>query len=149
MARKSFWNSCLEQLESELSVDQFNTWIRPLQAEKDRNRLTILAPNRFVKEWVEDNHLERISEVVSQVGEGEFSIILKIGTRSATPNAQDDNDSGPVAAQDKKRPAQDNQPTRIKTKLRWNDNFRVTFNTFQQFLEVYSCKFSHDAFLNL
>ena len=84
MARKSFWSSCLKQLESELSVDQFNTWIRPLQAEKDRNRLTILAPNRFVKQWVEDNYLARISEIVCDIGEDDYSITLKIGTRSPT-----------------------------------------------------------------
>ena len=100
MARKSFWNTCLEQLESELSVDQYNTLIRPLQAEKDRNRLTIFAPNRFVKEWVEDNFLERISEIVTQVGEGEFSITLKIGSRSPAASGSEEEAGSPQPAQD-------------------------------------------------
>jgi len=59
LPRKSFWNDCLQQLEGELSSNHFNTWISPLQAEKDRNKLSLLAPNRFVKDWVEAHYLDR------------------------------------------------------------------------------------------
>jgi len=128
LARKSFWSNCLEQLESELSVDQFNTWIRPLQAEKDRNRLTILAPNRFVKEWVEENYLERISEVVSQVGEGEFSIVLKIGTRSIPAGTEEDSDRGGSLRDKKKTNTQESSnTTRIKTKLDYSASLNPKF----------------------
>jgi chromosomal replication initiator protein len=125
LARKSFWSNCLEQLESELSVDQFNTWIRPLQVEKDRNRIAILAPNRFVKEWVEDNYLERISEVVTQVGEGEFNITLKIGTRSVAAGTAGEHDGGSI--QEKKPGTQGNRATRIKAKLEYSAGMNPNF----------------------
>ncbi|MTJ02568.1 DnaA N-terminal domain-containing protein, partial [Idiomarina piscisalsi] len=30
----SLWQQCAERLQSELPLQQFNTWIRPLQAEQ-------------------------------------------------------------------------------------------------------------------
>lgn len=67
-------------LEGELSSNHFNTWIRPLQAEKDRNKLYLLAPNRFVKDWVESRYLDRITEIASSIGKDDFEVILKIGS---------------------------------------------------------------------
>jgi chromosomal replication initiator protein len=81
LPRKSFWNDCLLHLEGELSSNHFNTWIRPLQAEKDHNRLYLLAPNRFVKEWVDAHYLDRITEIASSIGKNDFEVILRIGSR--------------------------------------------------------------------
>ena len=59
---KTIWQKCLGQLESELVDDQFDTYIRPLHAEYDEGRLTLLAPNIYVEEKVRSSYLERISE---------------------------------------------------------------------------------------
>ena len=49
--------------------EQFNTWVRPLQAVEDGNgALRLLAPNRFVVDWVNENVVGRISELVDAVG---------------------------------------------------------------------------------
>jgi len=82
LPRKSFWNDCLSHLEGELSSNHFNTWIRPLQAEKDHNKLSLLAPNRFVKDWVESHYLDRITEIASSVGNGDFVVNLRIGSKN-------------------------------------------------------------------
>ncbi|QGG79147.1 chromosomal replication initiator protein DnaA [Litorivicinus lipolyticus] len=58
------WNDCLSSLEQEMPADQFNTWIRPLQTQTDAGLLKILAPNRFVKDWVRDRYLTRIEELI-------------------------------------------------------------------------------------
>ena len=42
------WNRCVRDLQAELPEQQFNTWIRPLQAIEDGPVLKLLAPNRFV-----------------------------------------------------------------------------------------------------
>ena len=81
MPRKSFWNDCLLHLEGELSSNHFNTWIRPLQAEKDHNKLYLLAPNRFVKDWVDSHYLNRITEIAGSIGDSDFEVILKIGSK--------------------------------------------------------------------
>ena len=59
---KTIWQKCLGQLESELANEQFDTYIRPLHAEYDDGRLTLLAPNIYVEEKVRSSYLERISE---------------------------------------------------------------------------------------
>jgi len=53
----------MDCLQEELPSQQFNTWIRPLRAEAEGAHLHLIAPNRFVKEWVGDKFLDRISEL--------------------------------------------------------------------------------------
>jgi len=85
------WQKCLERLEGELSAQQFNTWIRPLQAVQGSNGLRLLAPNRFVLDWVRDRFMQRISELAQQLAEradgGEVSI--EVGsTRQLQPRTE-------------------------------------------------------------
>lgn len=77
----SLWQRCLRQLEAELPEQQFNTWIRPLQAVEDGRVLRLLAPNRFVVDWVNEHVAGRISELVAAEGS---SIALEVGSRAAT-----------------------------------------------------------------
>jgi chromosomal replication initiator protein len=80
----SLWPRCLAQLEAELPEQQFNTWIRPLQAVEDGRTLRLLAPNRFVVDWVNENVADRISELVDAVGPVPVpSVVLEVGSRSA------------------------------------------------------------------
>jgi chromosomal replication initiator protein len=59
---KTIWQKCLGQLATELANEQFETYIRPLHAEYDNGRLTLLAPNIYVEEKVRATYLERINE---------------------------------------------------------------------------------------
>jgi chromosomal replication initiator protein len=82
----SLWRRCLAQLEAELPEQQFNTWIRPLQAVEDGRTLRLLAPNRFVVDWVNENVVERITELVDAVGaEPTPAIVLEVGSRVVAP----------------------------------------------------------------
>src|SRR5688572_22788921 len=80
----SLWHRCLTQLEAELPEQQFNTWIRPLQAVEDGHVLRLLAPNRFVVDWVNENVVNRISELLdSASSEPSPEIVLEVGSRAA------------------------------------------------------------------
>ena len=57
-AETSLWDSCLRNLQAELPEQQFNTWIRPLQAIEDGAQLKLMAPNRFVVDWLQDHYME-------------------------------------------------------------------------------------------
>jgi len=86
------WKSCVHKLESELSEQQLNTWIRPLHAIEENGCLTLLAPNRFVLDWVQDNFLGRIDELLS-ASPGAGTVKLEIGSHvhdlaAATENQQ-------------------------------------------------------------
>jgi len=78
------WKKCLDRLEGELPEQQFNTWIRPLQAVEEQGALRLLAPNRFVLDWVKDHFLARISASVSDLAsETAPSVHLEIGSHRA------------------------------------------------------------------
>ena len=76
------WQQCLVFLQEEYSAQQFNTWLRPLQAEIDDAMLILLAPNRFVVDWVKKNFYERIQELVKQVSADAISNVrIEIGSK--------------------------------------------------------------------
>ena len=52
------WQKCLSLLQEEYPAQQFNTWLRPLQAEGEEDSLVLLAPNRFVVDWVKKHFFE-------------------------------------------------------------------------------------------
>lgn len=63
------WSDCLSLLQTELPAQQFNTWIKPLRLEcdpTDAARLRLLAPNRFVLQWIKDRYLNRIVELLDE-----------------------------------------------------------------------------------
>ena len=80
----SLWSRCIGALEAELPEQQFNTWVRPLQAVEGAGALKLLAPNRFVVDWVNENLLPRIGELLRDEGTGDVPIItVEVGSRSA------------------------------------------------------------------
>jgi chromosomal replication initiator protein len=66
MTATHFWQLCLAQLEKELSPQQFNTWIRQLTLDGGSEGLRLLAPNRFVMQWIKDRFIGRIEDMARQ-----------------------------------------------------------------------------------
>lgn len=72
------WQECLGQLENEVNGDQFETYLRPLQADFSKGGLTLLAPNIYVEEKVRSTFLARITEYLESKSErGE--VLLSVG----------------------------------------------------------------------
>jgi chromosomal replication initiator protein len=84
----SIWQSCLSSLQSELPVQQFSTWLRPLQSNENEHVLTLFAPNLFVLDWVQDKYLPKIIQLAQQLSENSnYSVNLKVGSNNA-PNTK-------------------------------------------------------------
>jgi len=82
----TLWNRCLSQLESELSEQHLNTYIRPLQAYENDDALQLMAPNRFVLNRVKSFHLDRIEEIVSSLSkDSPMKVDLMVGTGALKP----------------------------------------------------------------
>ena len=80
----ALWTNCLQKLEQELSDQQLNTWIRPLQVREDNHQLTLLAPNRFVLDWVKQNFRDKIENILLEVSrDDDVNLLLEIGTQSS------------------------------------------------------------------
>jgi chromosomal replication initiator protein len=60
------WAACLATLQHELPPQQYATWIRPLRCERQAGRLKLLAPNRFVLQWVRERFGSRIETLIAQ-----------------------------------------------------------------------------------
>ncbi len=77
----SLWQQCLAHLESELPEQQFNTWIRPLHAVESAQELRLLAPNRFVLDWVRDNYIVTIQNTLNGLSQDQpLRVELQIGS---------------------------------------------------------------------
>lgn len=76
------WKKCLERLEEELSAQQFNTWLRPLHAVQDTQSLRLLAPNRFVMDWVRERFFERIAELTGEYSGGVLTVQVEVGSQA-------------------------------------------------------------------
>jgi chromosomal replication initiator protein len=79
---EQLWNKCVLCLQDELPAQQFNTWIRPLKVKLKDQGFTLLAPNRFVKDWVGDKFLQRIRELIAEFSSEQLQdVTIDIGSQ--------------------------------------------------------------------
>ena len=147
------WEKCLGYLQEELPAQQFNTWIRPLRLDTSQptgstspNSVCLLAPNRFVKDWVSDKFLDRIVDIYQQVCGERCAVTVESGVlerergvailQASTDIEVDAAVSAPVAASVPPRP-QTHSATRnsgIEGGLNHQSNINEVF-TFSSFVE--------------
>lgn len=114
---QTLWEQCLDRLEGELSAQQFNTWIRPLQSVQNSSQIRLLAPNQFVLDWINQNFLNRIQELISQMHGVDLPVRLEVGSQTLT------------------KPTTSGKSTSAQTtKLRSNSSLNPNF-TFDSFVE--------------
>ena len=91
-----FWQHCLDQFKNDLTIQQFNTWIKPLKVSFSDNSVLLVAPNRFVLQWVKEKFLLRIEGFAeAQLGKT-ATVVLKLDeiqnlspVKLASANAED------------------------------------------------------------
>ena len=147
------WEKCLGYLQEELPAQQFNTWIRPLKLDTSQstgstttNSVCLLAPNRFVKDWVSDKFLDRIVDIYQQVCGERCAVTVESGvlerergvavSQASTDIEVDTAVSAPASATVPPRP-QTHSATRnsgIEGGLNHQSNINEVF-TFSSFVE--------------
>ena len=127
----SLWNHCLSKLRAELSDQEFNTWIRPLQAIEEPDTLRLLAPNRFIVSWIDKNWLDFIRETITGQSAG-TNVLLEIGLDGA---AQSQGDAS-------RKVTSSNSAPKLNSQL--NANY-----TFDQFVEGKSNQLARAAALQV
>lgn len=76
---ESIWDNCLARLEQEESVENFNMWLKPLQAAVVDEVFALFAPNRFVLDFVSDRYVKRIGHLVGELSGKSYPVRMKIG----------------------------------------------------------------------
>jgi len=76
----TLWQQCSGRLQGELSLQHYNMWIRPLQADLEGNTLFLYAPNNYVMDWVKDKYLKQIiSFLRDESGDKAPNVELRVG----------------------------------------------------------------------
>ena len=79
---KLVWNNCLQLIKKSIPEKTFQTWFKPIKAVRLNSKvLTILVPNKFFYEWLEEHHLALLKKAISQeLGESgrlEYQILVE------------------------------------------------------------------------
>lgn len=89
-----FWSNCLKKLSEELPPQQFNTWIKSLRYDNTGDPtadIKIVAPNRFVLQWVRERYLRRFEDIAKQYFSGPVQVSIKLA--DAKESAPDQKES--------------------------------------------------------
>ncbi|MGD9298257.1 MAG: chromosomal replication initiator protein DnaA [Thiohalocapsa sp.] len=85
------WDACSAALKQDLTGAEYSTWIMPLQARERDGAMCLLAPNRFVKDWVKQHYEQRITRLCTEISVGRVhQVRFEIGTldaRAAQPSS--------------------------------------------------------------
>lgn len=132
----AFWSSCLQQLEQELPPQQFNTWIKALRLEDGNESdpgLKLVAPNRFVLQWVRERYLRRLEDLARQFFAEPINISINLPESTETerldipPSASPVNNDAPASAALPALAHSSSGPDTVYEKTRLNSSF--TFDT--------------------
>lgn len=128
------WNQCQARLQTELSGSLYNIWIRPLQAvfstEEGSSKLVLMAPNKFVLNWVCQHYLPKIKEIVCEITENDvIEVVLEVSERT---NAALENSIAMARQETEAKLADVAQQKPEKNTFRSNLNKNFTFDNFVQ-----------------
>jgi len=76
-----FWSLCLNRFGQDLPAQQFNTWIKGLRLETDEagpTHFRLIAPNRFVMQWVRERYLAQIEALGLEFFSSPINISLRV-----------------------------------------------------------------------
>ncbi|GAA5111890.1 chromosomal replication initiator protein DnaA [Orbus sasakiae] len=139
------WQTCLSQLQEELTPTEFNLWIRPLQAEINNDKLYLYAPNRFVLDWVRNKYLSKISLLLGQLQNTQSpKVYMEVGSPKHNVNTVKQDST---AAQHDEQPAASLPKWKIK-KATENIVYQSGINpkyTFDSFVEGKSNQLANAA----
>ncbi len=99
---ESFWLDCLNKFKDELPSQQFNTWIKPLKFDYSDGTPRLIAPNRFILQWVKEKFLAQIEEMTDAHFSQPLSLVLSL------PDSQPENSVNTPATKIQQTPARQN-----------------------------------------
>jgi chromosomal replication initiator protein len=80
LSKPQNWDSCLQILRQELAEEDINTWVMPLHSKFNGTTLNLLAPNRYVLNYVKQNLLSQIETLIVAMDIGVSQVQFDIGS---------------------------------------------------------------------
>jgi len=75
---QALWDKCLEKLEREIDEHDFYTWVRPLNVVNNQDSFKLVAPNRFIKDWLDMNYSTLLAPCIEHVLGSERPISISL-----------------------------------------------------------------------
>jgi chromosomal replication initiator protein len=73
------WRQALDALQDRIKPHNFDMWLRPIQCKSiDGQSIVLNAPNRYIKEWFEDNYLPVVLQELRSQTKQEFSVHFEL-----------------------------------------------------------------------
>jgi chromosomal replication initiator protein len=112
------WQSALASLEQRIKPHNFDMWLRPIECRSiDGSQITLRAPNRYIKEWFEDNYLSIVLQEIRNRTQRNYQVTFEYDEAEALQPEKPLMDELPVI-----------EPPQSAWTYELND--RYTFNSF-------------------
>jgi chromosomal replication initiator protein len=86
------YNAVKHRMRTVLSPQDYKSWFEPLQYKVEENQIVVVVPNKFYAEWIEDNYLNLLEEVLSDFGQSPVKVQFE--TLDAKPAKRFNGDGG-------------------------------------------------------
>lgn len=81
----SFWRSCLEYFQRELTPQEFSAWIKPIRCTRGEDNVLLEVPNRLALRWIKDSYLTRIQRLADEHFTTPTTITIELLPRTLEP----------------------------------------------------------------
>ena len=72
---ESLWDQSLKSMQDKISKPSFETWLKSTKAHMlQGDSLTVIAPNEFARDWLEERYSHLISEVLLELTGEELEV---------------------------------------------------------------------------
>ena len=101
----NIWESALASLAGRIQPHNFDMWLRPLSCrEVDGQKIVLVAPNRWLKEWFEDNYQDVVLDALRTQNAIDYQIEFEVAeTEAEAPRAVEPVLEEPVAPEPEKQ----------------------------------------------
>jgi chromosomal replication initiator protein len=139
---EALWEKTSDRLRGSLGGACFQTWIAPLRfVSMEGKRVTLAAPNRFFRQWIEERYLDAVRESLSlEAGEKlELALTLQDG-KSASNHLKRPSPQQELYDDYSPNRARGPQPPRLERGITLNSRY-----TFAEFVVGSGNQFAHAA----
>lgn len=127
------WKLTLKKIRSQLSEQNYNTWIKPIRFKKiDDDIIKLTVPNKFIKNWIKDNYQSKLEKIAAEEGFLNYRLDISISEEGSKTESENKIDE------------KENKKEFIKNKNEDNSNLNKKY-TFDTFVSGSSNQFAHAA----
>jgi chromosomal replication initiator protein len=86
------WSEALEEIKDRVGKQNFDTWIKPVRfITKNRNEVTLEVPNKFFRDWLTENYIGQIENILATFAKQDIKIVFSVNQKLAARSTVEKN----------------------------------------------------------